>query len=146
MSRGRPRKASATKHLEGNRGRRDIPSEPPLYGTPELPDSLDSVAAEHFTFLAAEFGGAGVLKRADTAALMMLADLWSKYWRASDAYDAAPTLKEKDFWRQHVRGFRADWEKQASKLGLQVIDRSRLIIERPEEADPTEARFFQVTG
>lgn len=143
MPAGRPRKPSALKELEGNRARRDIPAELPLHGTPELPETLDAVAAEHFTFLAAEFGGAGVLKRADAPALSMLADLWSKYWRASEAYDADP---DDDDALKRVRGFKADWEKLASKLGIQVIDRSRLLIQRPGGMDETEERFFKVTG
>jgi phage terminase small subunit len=143
---GRPRKPSALKDLEGNRARRDIPPEIPLHGTPELPDTLDSVAAEHFTFIAAEFGGAGVLKRVDAAALAILADLWSKYWRASEGYDQASDADERHEWLKHVRGFRSDWEKQASKLGIQVIDRSRLLIAKPESRDATEERFFKVTG
>lgn len=142
----RPRKPAALKDLEGNRSRRDIPAEVPLHGTPQLPDTLDSLAAEHFTFLAAEFGGAGVLKRADTSALSMLADIWSKYWRASEAYDAASDADERDHWHGKVKDYRAAWEKQAAKLGIQVIDRSRLMIAKPEQRDATEERFFKVTG
>lgn len=146
MTAGRPRKPSALKELEGNRARREIPPEPPLHGTPELPDTLDAVAAEHFTFIAAELGGAGVHKRIDAPALAMLADVWSKYWRASEEYDRATDLEVKAEWLRHVRGYRADWERQASKLGIQVIDRSRLIVARPEQRDATEERFFKVMG
>lgn len=142
----RPRKPSALKDLEGNRARRDLPPEVPLHGLPELPESLDAVAAQHFTAIAAEFGGAGVHKRVDTAALAILADLWSKYWRASVEYDAARSAEERDHWLPKVRGFRADWERQASKLGIQVIDRSRLMVAKQEQADPTESRFFGVVG
>jgi phage terminase small subunit len=117
-----------------------------LHGTPELPDTLDAVAAEHFTFIAAEYGGAGVHKRVDTAALAMLADVWSQYWRASEAYDNAADQEERDALLRHVRGFRADWEKQASKLGIQVVDRSRLVVAKQGESDPVEERFFKVTG
>jgi hypothetical protein len=134
MAVGRPRKPAAVKELEGNRSRRDIPAELPLHGTPELPD-LDAVASEHFAFLAAEFGGAGVLKRADTPALAMLAALWSDYWQARDAGDIDLSLKIK-----------ARWDSAASKLGIQVIDRSRLMIAKPESKDATEDRFFKVTG
>lgn len=140
---GRPRKPSATRHLEGNRSRTDIPPELPLHGTPELPASLDAVAAEHFTFLAAEFGGAGVLKRADGPALQKLADLWSKYWRASEAWENNPTDKEA---RMAVLGFAAAWDRSAARLGLQVIDRSKLLMPAQEKSDATEDRFFKVTG
>lgn len=131
----RPRKPSAVKVLEGNRSRRDIPEEIPLHGVPELPDSLDAVAAEHFTFLAAEFGGAGVLKRADTPALMKLAQIWSALQRAYEAgaINAFCVLSQR-------------WDSAASKLGIQVIDRSRLMIAKPQTSDPLEERFFKVTG
>lgn len=135
MARGRPRKPAALKALEGNRGRRDPLPEPPLHGTPTLPESLDAVAAEHFTFLAAEFGGAGVLKRADGPALAMLAALWSDFWRARDSGDIDLALKVK-----------ARWDSAASKLGIQVVDRSRLIVAKQGEADPTEDRFFRTVG
>lgn len=135
MPAGRPRKPAALKELEGNRSRREIPAELPLHGTPELPEALDSVAAEHFTFVAAEFGGAGILKRADTPALAMLAALWSDYWHAREGGDIDLSLKIK-----------ARWDSAASKLGIQVIDRSRLVTAKPESRDATEERFFKVTG
>lgn len=135
MPGGRPRKPSAIKELEGNRARRDIPLEPPLHGTPELPESLDSVAAEHFTFLAAEFGGAGVLKRADTAALAKAAQQWSQYWAACDAGEVELSLK-----------IAAALDRSWARLGIQVIDRSKLMIQKPGGMDETEERFFKVTG
>jgi phage terminase small subunit len=134
MAVGRPRKPAAVKELEGNRSRRDIPAELPLHGTPELPD-LDAVASEHFAFLAAEFGGAGVLKRADTPALMKLAQTWSALQRAYECGDLDLFCK-----------LSQRWDSAASKLGLSVIDRSRLMIAKPEQKDATEDRFFKVTG
>lgn len=135
MARGRPRKPSALRELEGNRSRTDIPAELPLHGTPDLPEMLDSVAAEHFTFMAAEFGGAGVLKRADGPALAMLAALWSDFWSARDGGDLDLALKIK-----------ARWDSAASKLGIQVIDRSRLMMAKAEKSDEIEDQFFKVTG
>lgn len=135
MPGGRPRKPSSIRALEGNRSRTEIPEELPLNGTPELPDMLDAVAAEHFSFLAAEFGGAGVLKRADTPALAMLADIYSKYWQASGEGDINAMCKLKKCW-----------DAAACKLGFAVIDRSRLITKKPGGMDETEERFFKVTG
>lgn len=129
---GRPRKPSALRDLEGNRSRTDIPPEIELQGTPELPETLDAVAAEHFAFLAAEFGGAGVLKRADGPALKMLADLWSLYWECRANEDNDTALKVK-----------ARWDSAASKLGLQVVDRSKLLgVGTKAKADATELRYF----
>ena len=132
---GRPRKPSALRIQEGNRSRTDIPPEVTLHGTPELPEGLGAVAAEHFTFLAAEFGGCGVLKRADSHALKMLADLWSFYWecRAEGKNDMALRVK-------------ARWDSAASKLGIQVIDRSKLMSSTARPADPIRSKFLRVTG
>jgi hypothetical protein len=133
MPGGRPRKPSALRVLEGNRSRTDIPKEAELHGLPECPDYLDAAAAEHFTFLAGEFGGAGVLKRADGPALAMLANLWSQYWAAEDI-DTQLKIK-------------ARWDAAASRLGIQVIDRSKLLMGGgKQQADQTEQRFFGVTG
>ena len=132
---GRPRKPSALRALEGNRSRTDIPAEAELLGTPELPGHLSATAAEHFAFLAAEFGGCGVLKRADSPALAMLADLWSKYWKASEANDIDAMCKLKQ-----------RWDSAASKLGLQVVDRSKLITGDSKAVDPVRAKFLKVTG
>jgi hypothetical protein len=85
--------------------------------------------------LAAEFGGAGVLKRADTPALQKLAALWSSFWKVHDAGEIELALK-----------IAAAWDRAASRLGLSPVDRSRLLVAPQQQADPTEARFFKVTG
>ena len=130
---GRPRKPSALRALEGNRSRTDIPPELELQGTPDLPDRITGEAAEHFTFLAAEFGGAGVLKRADGPALAKLADLWQMYWEASDAGQIDRACKVS-----------AAWDRAASKLGIQVIDRSKLITNHKQAADPLRSKFLRI--
>jgi hypothetical protein len=137
MPGGRPRKPSALRQLEGNRSRTDIPPEPELHGTPQCPKRLvDKGAVEHFKFIAAEFGGAGILKRADSPALAMLADLWAKYWQASDEGDVGAMCKLKQ-----------RWDAAASKLGIQVVDRSRLLIGGGKsKPDETEERFFRTVG
>lgn len=139
MPGGRPRKAAAIRELEGNRSRTAIPSDLPLHGTPERPDLLRTKAArEHFDFLAAEFGGCGVLKRADSPALAKLADLWAAYWVASEEGEVSEMVK-----------LSAAWDRAASKLGLPVTDRIKLMATPPAKVDPTEDRFFsplKVTG
>lgn len=134
MPGGRPRKPSAIKALEGNRGRREIPAEPPLHGTPDLA-CAEHTAESHFKFLAAEFGGAGVLKRADSPALRKLADLWEKYWLASQEGDVDAMCK-----------LAGAWDRAAGKLGLQVVDRSKLLASDKPQPDEDEERFFKVTG
>ena len=131
----RPRKPAAIRALEGNRSRTEIPKELPLHGLPTPTCALDRVAQEHFDFYVKEFGGCGVLKAADSAALTKLADLWSRYWSASEAGEIGELLK-----------LSAAWDRLASKLGLMPVDRSRLLVAQPEKADETEERFFKVTG
>lgn len=131
----RPRKSAAVKAAEGNRGKRDIVPEAVLHGTPELPPGLHDSAAEHFRFLAAEFGGAGVLKRADGPALAKLARLWQRYWELDEAGDIDLSLK-----------VASAWDRAASRLGLSPVDRSRLLVPKAESSDPTEDKYFRVTG
>lgn len=130
----RPRKPSAIKQLEGNRSRREIPPELPLQGFPQA-EHADHAGLAHFRFLAAEFGGCGVLKRADSPALAKLASLWEAYWLAFDAceFDLACKLS-------------AAWDRAAGKLGIQVVDRQKLLAPQAEKPDESEERFFKVTG
>lgn len=132
---GRPRKPKALKDLEGNRGKRDSQPEITLDGVPDMAHGLDQSAQSHFEFIAAEFGGAGVLKRADGPALAMLADLWAAYWEASQERD-----------RVSMCSLKQRWDSAASKLGIQVIDRSRLITAGRERPDEDEQRFLKITG
>ena len=128
----RPRKPSAIKQLEGNRSRREIPAEIPLHGFPEK-SCAGRTADEHFAFLAAEFGGAGVLKRADSPALWKLSQLWEAYCVAMDCneFDLAMRLA-------------ASWDRGASRLGLSPVDRSKLLVAPKEKPDETEERFFKI--
>jgi hypothetical protein len=129
MGRGRPRKPSAVRHLEGNRSGTPIPPDLPLHGTPDSDVSHDALA--HFRFMAAEFGGL-VLKRADSPALAKLADLWRLYWEASANGDVDAACK-----------LSARWDAAASKLGLQVVDRAKLMAGvSQDKPDATEERFF----
>jgi hypothetical protein len=131
---GRPRKPSAIKQLEGNRSRREIPADVPLHGFPEK-SCAGRTADEHFAFLAAEFGGAGVLKRADSPALWKLAQLWEAYCVAMDCSEFDTAIK-----------LAAAWDRGASRLGLSPVDRSKFMAPAKEKVDPTEERFFKVTG
>lgn len=138
MPGGRPRKPSSLRTLEGNPGRRDIPAEIPLEGTPNCPKYLTGEAAEHFKFLAAEFGGCGVLKRVDTLALAKLSDLWAKYRKLSKLVDDDP--EDLKLLRACVQTGLA-WDSAASKLGIQRIDRAKLVTGEKQESDPLESKY-----
>ena len=130
----RPRKPSATKKLEGNRSRREIPPEPELQGFPAS-EHAGHAGDEHFRFLAAEFGGCGVLKRADSPALAKLASLWEAYWVAMDCGEFDLAIK-----------LAGAWDRGASRLGLSPVDRSKLLVAPKEKPDEAEERFFKVMG
>lgn len=136
---GRPRKSSAVRELEGGRGHSNpIPPDMPLEGFPQLPDSLTGdCAREHFRFVCGEFGAVGFLKRADSPGVEMLAMAWQLAKSAYDAGDVSAFAK-----------CAAAWHKAASALGIQVVDRAKLMamVGSPEKSDPTEERFFKVTG
>src|SRR5688572_16691745 len=132
--RGRPPKPKAQKDLEGDKGKGRRPSAdgPPLHGFPEPLAEKDQLAGEHFRFLAAEFGGAGVLKRADSPALAKLADLWQRYWQAADDETACKLA--------------AAWDRAAARLCISVADRQKLMLATPEQKDEIEETYFKVTG
>lgn len=135
MGRGRPRKPSAIRELEGNRSRTAIPPDLPLQGVPECPPQLQGRAKTHFNFVAAELSSIGVTKRLDTEALAVLADLWRHYWQCSDEGDVDGLCKVV-----------AKWSALAGKFGLTPADRAKLMAAPAEKADETEERYFKVTG
>lgn len=135
MSKGRPRKPSAIRDLEGNRSRTAIPPDMPLTGLPECPDKLAGEAREHFTFVAAELSAIGVTKRLDSAALAVLASLWGAYWEA---------VADKDI--DGMTKLVAKWSTLAGRFGLTPADRAKLVTNPQGKPDETEERFFQVIG
>lgn len=131
MGRGRPRKPSAVRHLEGNRSRTDIPPDLPLSGVPQCPRHLKGRAKEHFDFVAGELTSIGVTKHLDTEGLAMLASLWGKYWDACDADD----------WKAMV-ALSGKWQTLAGKYGLTPADRAKIMATPATATDPTELKFF----
>lgn len=133
MSRGRPRKSSAQRAVEGNPGKRPIPPDMPLEGFPVLPDSLEGDhAREHFRFVCGEFGGVGFLKRADGPGVEMLAMAWELVKASYQAQDVSAFAKSA-----------AAWHKAASALGIQVVDRAKLmaLVGAKAEESPLRAKF-----
>jgi phage terminase small subunit len=135
MGRGRPRKPSAIRDLEGNRSRTAIPPDMPLSGFPECPERLQGSAREHFNFVSAELSAIGVTKRIDTDALAILADLWRHYWQCSSEGDVDGLCKVV-----------AKWSALAGKFGLTPADRAKIMSGHEEKTDEIEDRYFKVTG
>ena len=135
--RGRPPKPKAIKDLTGDltKGRRPIATGVDLHGTPEPLAESDYMAGPHFRFLAAEFGAAGVLKRADSPALAKLAALWEDFWQArtDKNYKLSVALSKA-------------WDAAAARLCISVADRQKLMLGEVQKTDEIEDRFFKVTG
>jgi phage terminase small subunit len=143
---GRPRKPSALRVLEGNRSRTDIPPEPELNGVPECPECLDAVGAAHFNFVTAELAAAGIVKRIDSEALSTLADVWSDFWRASEALRGPLDIESAKEARMLKYAAARSWWSGAGKFGLTPADRAKLMAPVANKPDADEERFFKVTG
>lgn len=137
----RPHKPSALRDLEGNRSRRDIPPDMPLQGVPECPDVLTGEARRHFNFIAAEYGGIGVLKRLDGEGLALLAWTWGQFWETAVLAELGEPKA-----MQLALAIQKAWWAAASKLGIPPTDRARLMAAPTEKPDEQEERFFKVTG
>lgn len=135
MPRGRPRKPSALRELEGNRSRTDIPPDMPLSGIPECPRRLTGLAREHFEFVAGELTAIGVTKHLDTEALAMMAQLWGEFWAAAEQHDIDGMCK-----------LSAKWGNLAGKYGLTPADRAKIMATPATKQDPTELKYFSGTG
>lgn len=94
--RGRKRKPTALKILQGNPGHRALPeNEPELPpGAGEPPDHLDAVAREEWDRVAPVLTAAGVLTQGDRAVLAMYCLNWARWVHAEEMVaKSAPVLK-----------------------------------------------------
>ena len=131
---GRPRKPIATKDLEGNRGKRDLPKPLPLHGLPEFPDGLNEEGEKFWRLVAGELGAVGVAKRIDGPVLEAAAIMWEwvQYSHQHSDLDALCKAMGK-------------WLSLAGKLGLTPADRERLTIAATEPVSE-EDQFFRTVG
>jgi phage terminase small subunit len=152
MGRGRPSKPAALKDLEGDKGkgRRPAFEDMALSGLPECPDTLDSVAAEHFELVSAELATVNVVKRIDSEAMSVLGSLWSDFWRADEMLRKAETKDDFDE-RKLAMALKykayAAWAQLAAKFCLTPVDRLKIVASGAKpETNPTEERFLKITG
>jgi P27 family predicted phage terminase small subunit len=145
MGRGRPPKPSALKELEGNRGRRELTPDLPLAGTPDCPEMLDAVGAEHFERIKTELVAVGVVKRLDGEAMAMLCEAWSDFWMASEAMRTADNVEEsKEARMLKYTAFKA-WVVLAARFGLTPADRQKIIAgSGQKKTDEVEERFLKI--
>jgi len=86
MAKGRPRKPTALKVLEGNPGKRPLPeNEPkPPEIAPDCPDHLNEEAKREWKRIAPELEELGLLTYIDKAALAAYCQAWSRWVNAEE--------------------------------------------------------------
>ena len=81
--RGRPRKPTAIKVLEGNPGKRPLNINEPVYsGSPEMPNWLNKEAKLEWNRIVPELDGVGLLQRVDLAMISGYCQAWGLYIEA----------------------------------------------------------------
>ena len=126
---GQPPKSIAELKVHGTfrpsrHGHREL--EPETDGEPQKPEGMNADAEWLWELTIRSYAASGALKELDTAALESCCDLWGKYKAASRAADADPVDKDS---RIAVTAYYAAWEKAASKIGLNPIDRRRMQVD-----------------
>lgn len=90
MKRGRRRKPTACKQLEGNRGKRKLNTREPKPAPPAVldpPEWLGPVAIEKWHQLAPRLEQIGILTELDVDLLALLCDAWQKKYEAREVID-----------------------------------------------------------
>jgi P27 family predicted phage terminase small subunit len=133
VAKGRPRKPTALKVLEGShRPDRDGPPESQVKasGTPQEPPTLTGEALELWRRLVPRLAEMGVAAAVDAALLEMMCWWWGRYVAASKA---AESLDPADGKALQVLGVASMASKQfnavACRFGLTPADRARLRVE-----------------
>jgi len=138
--RGRPRKTlDELRQLAVFRPGRhaDRIDEPKFDGEPHKPEGLDPVASNFWDVVVPQLISRRVVTSIDSAALVALCRLWSLFDASATAAQANPTDKAARF---ATTAYYAAWERAASKLGLNPIDRARLSV--PPDDKPTGIEAF----
>jgi P27 family predicted phage terminase small subunit len=137
-----PRKSSAIRIAEGNRGHRPIPREIEMTGRPEPPAHLTPAELQRWHEIVASLPD-GHLKAADTSTLERMAVAWSTFREATILINQSRLLTR----GQHGEPTRNPLlivQKQAAEqmnlcgmsLGLSPLARTRLTAPDQETADP----------
>jgi P27 family predicted phage terminase small subunit len=152
--RGRPRKPTGLKILEGNRGRRKIVPEPePINGAPEMPEGMPEEAQKIWRQLVGELDRLGILTQIDGLSLEAACrgaaeGRWADGQREAlqrqvdtgeEKVDQSLVFRitmlnslSKKGWQQ--------WKSFGVEMGLTPASRSKLCVKPSEKAmDPLEA-------
>jgi P27 family predicted phage terminase small subunit len=150
--RGRKPKPTVIKELQGNPGRRPLPTNEPKFtsGIGDVPGWLDARAREVWELVASELGGLGMLQRVDSASLASYCQAVSMAEKAQGEVDEyGLTLSKSDQNGNELRyknpavGILKDSmlliQKFASEFGITPASRGRVKApEAKKEDDPLE--------
>ena len=114
---------------------------PAAAGAPKKPRHLKGEAAAHWKAVVPQLVANGSAKALDTAALVMLCEVWALYRYGMDRLAKEPELALVKDTRCNVLAYMSGWEKLAAKLGLTPSDRQRLRVE-PEPEEPSSFDVF----
>jgi len=149
--RGRKPKATATKKLEGNPGKRKLNNREPKYGAelPRCPHHLSKAARVEWRRLVRELGASGVLKVADRDALAAYCTAFAR-WAEAEAMivKSGPVLKSEGgglYQNPYLSIANRSIDqliKIGSEFGLTPSSRTRLKVEKPSAMDQLEMELF----
>lgn len=140
-------KPTALKILAGNPGHRKLNDAEPQFGNdmPECPRHLTGEAKREWFRVITELHQAGLLKTVDRGALAGYCQTWAR-WVASEQ-----ALKKEELVLETEKGYRYqnprigianaaldEMRKFMVEFGMTPASRSRVRVQKPEEADPFE--------
>jgi P27 family predicted phage terminase small subunit len=125
MARGRPRKPTALKVLEGTARADDLGCEPQPAGKPIMPRGMDSEAKKLWRAVVPELTAMRIAAGIDAHELQAMCEWWARYRHAAKRLAAAD---DSDFYRWSIAAGMCwkNFSSIASKFGLNPADRSRL--------------------
>ena len=135
-TRGRPRKPTRLKVLEGNPGRRPLNRDEPQYApTVEKPPDLTPTASEWWDLVVPQLERVGLAQAVDAPSLTLLAEDFSAWKRASALYVSespvvarGSTILVSNPLLRAVKDFGAAYRQGAAAYGLTAQSRATLSI------------------
>lgn len=160
MPRGRPRKPTAVKILEGNPGQHALPEfEPQMDAAPDCPEpmpGLSAEAGERWNQVAPELYRSGVLRVIDDGILAQYCEAYAGWRRALREIEDLGPIVEQTNMRDHTNLVRSPWclERDAcadrmhrfgAELGMTPASRAKVVV-LPRKEKNSEKENFNFGG
>jgi len=139
MPRGRPRIPLEKLRLVGSfrtNEHGDRLNEPQASGEPVKPHGMSREASAEWNRLVPLLLAMRTVKEIDTQAVVAACEMWALYRKAFRQAMKYPTDKDV---RGAVVAYLASWDKAASKLGMNPVDRAKLSVPPEAKKDGIEA-------